>query len=51
MAKVERKGGEKWVAVQRIMVPCTGFPESIVFGTRPKRILGKGYLVIEKPSI
>ena len=51
LAKVRRKGEEKLIVVQRLMVPCTGFPESIVFDMRPKRILGKGNFVIEKPSV
>ena len=51
LKKVRRKRGEKPVVVQRLMVPCTGFLESIVFGTRLKRILGKGSFVIEKPSV
>ena len=46
LKKGKRKGGEKLVVVQKLMVPCTGFPESIVFSTRPKRILGKGNFVI-----
>ena len=48
-SKEERE--EKLVTVRRLMVPCIGFLESIVFGARPKRILGKGHLVLEKSSI
>ena len=37
MEKVIKKGGEKLVVVQRLMVPCTGFSESIVFDIRDQR--------------
>ena len=37
LAKVRRKGGEKPVVVWRLMVPCIGFPKSIVFGIWDQR--------------
>ena len=37
LTQVRRKWGEKLVAIQRLMVPCIGFLESIVFGIQDQR--------------